>query len=357
MIASRLGLIAVLAVFAVGAGGCTNTGSLMPGTAGMQQRTSFPMPSSKERVRIKEFADLPQYSNDYAPSAIASGPEHSLWVTDTIDQDYGENLVAQINTSGARLNTYYYQGLSTEGSSFQDITAGPDGALWITDYYNSQIVRMATDGTFSTFKLYTPPIGITAGPDKALWFTEYSAIGRITTKGSVTTYAVGTLDDDITAGPDGALWFTETTGNAIGRITTHGKITTYTKGISSGAGPYSIAPGPDGALWFTEATGGRIGRITTSGKVTEYSRGITPTEEPVGIAAGPDGAMWFTESETYGSYTLRDSKVGRITMIGRVSEYSKGLSGSSGPGDIVAGPDGNMWFVEGNADRTGRVRI
>jgi virginiamycin B lyase len=357
MFAIRFGLIAVLAVFAVGAGGCTNAGSLTPGTAEMQQRTSFPMPLGKERVRIKEFADLPQYSNDYSPSAIASGPEHSLWVTDTIDQDYGENLVAQINTSGARLNTYYYQGLSTEGSSFGDITAGPDGALWITDYYNSQIVRMTTDGTFSTFKLYTPPIGITAGPDKALWFTEYSAIGRITTKGSVTTYAVGTLDDDITTGPDGALWFTETTGNAIGRITTHGKVTTFTKGISSGAGPYSIAPGPDGALWFTEATGGRIGRITTSGKVTEYSRGITPTEEPVGIAAGPDGAMWFTECESYGSYRIRDSKVGRITMTGRVSEYSKGLSGSSGPGDIVAGPDGNMWFVEGDADRTGRIRI
>src|SRR5580692_6418089 len=109
MIASRLGLIAVLAVFAVGAGGCTNTGSLMPGTAGMQQRTSFPMQLGKERVRIREFADLPQYSNDYSPSAIASGPQHSLWVTDEIDQDYGENLVARIDTSGTRLKTYYYQ--------------------------------------------------------------------------------------------------------------------------------------------------------------------------------------------------------------------------------------------------------
>ncbi len=278
-------------------------------------------------------------------------------MTDVIDQDYGENLVARIDTSGKRKKTFYYQGTLTEGSSFEDITAGPDGALWITDYNKSQIVRMTTDGTFSTFKLNAPPIGITVGPDKALWFTEYAAIGRITTKGSVTIYPAGTLDEDITAGPDGALWFTETTGNAIGRITTHGKITTYTKGISSGAGPYSIAPGPDGALWFTEATGGRIGRITTSGKVTEYSRGITPTEEPVGIAAGPDGAMWFTEYETYDSYTIRDSKLGRITMTGRVSEYAKGLSGSSGPEDIVAGPDGNMWFVETFADRTGRVTL
>src|SRR5271163_3494667 len=126
MIAMRLTRIAALAAFAVELAGCSNAGGLMPGTAGMQQRESFPF--ARERVRIKEFADLPQYSNDYFPSAIASGPQHSLWVTDTIDQDYGENLVAQINTSGARLKTFYYQGLSTEGSSFQDITAGPDGA-------------------------------------------------------------------------------------------------------------------------------------------------------------------------------------------------------------------------------------
>ena len=165
----------------------------------------FPTPLAKGRVRIKEFADLPQYYDDYSPSAIASGPRHSLWVTDDIDQDYGENLVARIDTSGTLLKTFYYQGRSTEGSSFQDITAGPDGALWITDYYDSQIVRMTTDGVFSTFSLKTEPLGITVGRDKALWFTEYSAIGRITTKGSVTIYPAGDLDNDITAGPDGAL--------------------------------------------------------------------------------------------------------------------------------------------------------
>jgi streptogramin lyase len=44
-------------------------------------------------------------------------------------------------------------------------------------------------------------------------------------------------------------------------------------------------------------------------------------------------------------------------MTGKISQYSKGLSGGSGPGDIVAGPDGNMWFVESHADSTGRVSL
>jgi hypothetical protein len=44
-------------------------------------------------------------------------------------------------------------------------------------------------------------------------------------------------------------------------------------------------------------------------------------------------------------------------MAGRITEYSKGVSGSSGPSDIVAGPDGNMWFVESDADKTGRLSL
>jgi virginiamycin B lyase len=102
--------------------------------------------------------------------------------------------------------------------------------------------------------------------------------------------------------------------------------------------------------------GGRIGRITTDGKVTEYSRGITPTEEPVDLAAGPDGAMWFTEFESYGSYQIRASKIGRIAMNGKIHEYSRGIDSNAEPTTITQGPDGNMWFVETFADKTGRVR-
>jgi len=39
--------------------------------------------------------------------------------------------------------------------------------------------------------------------------------------------------------------------------------------------------------------------------VTEFSAGVTPSSEPKGIAAGPDGNLWFTEGAT--------SRIGRIT--------------------------------------------
>jgi virginiamycin B lyase len=68
---------------------------------------------------------------------------------------------------------------------------------------------------------------ITAGPDSALWFTEYNSgkIGRITSAGVITELFLttsGGAPTNITAGPDGALWFIENFANRIGRIATAG---------------------------------------------------------------------------------------------------------------------------------------
>src|SRR5438093_608793 len=70
---------------------------------------------------------------------------------------------------------------------------------------------------FREFPVPTPnsyPIGITAGPDGNLWFTEFfaSEIGRVTTGGAITEFPVPTPNsgpNDISAGPDGNVWFTE----------------------------------------------------------------------------------------------------------------------------------------------------
>ncbi len=351
----------LLGSFAAFASGCSNSGggAALPSMPSAQRASPASLPKFRGHVRIREFSDLPTYSTYYTPASVAAGPDGKLWVIDTIDQDFGANAVVAIATSGKRRNTFYYPGLSSEGAGFQDIAAGADGALWITDQYNQQIVRMTTKGSFTNFAMpgFVSPFAITAGPDHALWFTAQTssgnAIGRITTAGRIKLYANPAQASDIAAGPDGALWFTEDEVDRIARITTRGRITEYSQGITPGSRPLSITPGPDGALWFTESAGGRIGRITTSGSVTEYSRGITPSEQPYDLAAGPDGAIWFTESKQYASF----AQVGRISMSGRINQYSKGLDRESEPTSIVAGPDNRMWFVESAADKMGRLTI
>jgi streptogramin lyase len=360
MIALRFSLAVALGAFGAVAAGCSAAHYGPPYSAiGL---TSQDVAAAKEQVTIVQFADLPKRGRGYLPTAITSGPDGSLWAVDTIDQDSGENAVVKIATSGKQEHKFDYGGLTSEGADFMGIATGPDGALWITDSYNYQILRMTTNGTYTGYALNgTTPLGIVSGPDNALWFTALnssgSEIGRITTDFKTTYYPATGGALGITVGPDKALWFTEYYGNGIGRITTDGKVTEFTKGISGGAYPDSIAAGPDGALWFTEYQGDRIGRITTSGKVTEYSRGVLSGEHLAGIAAGPDGAMWFTGTRNYGSHSYSTARLGRITMSGNIVQFDKGLTASSDPTAIVLGPDRKLWFVESATDQIGRASL
>jgi virginiamycin B lyase len=205
------------------------------------------------------------------------------------------------------------------------------------------------DKLITEFKLPTKgawPYGITAGSDGALWFAEngsaagyskVSGIGRITTSGEITEYPIGEPVGPvwITSGSDGALWFTEAGGSSIGRITTDGTITQYAVGSYH---VWSITAGPDGALWFTQRAtqeGGFVVRMTTSGQVTKFK---TPHDFAVAMAFGPDGNIWVADQGGF---------VSRMTPQGEFTEFAVNFEqGGYGGyvGDIVAGPDGAMWF-------------
>ena len=79
----------------------------------------------------------------------------------------------------------------------------------------------------------TSPYGITAGPDGALWFTNYgnNSIGRITTAGVVTNYTGPRIDapqGDHRRARRGAVVHQPADRDSIGRITTAGVVTNYT---------------------------------------------------------------------------------------------------------------------------------
>jgi hypothetical protein len=86
-----------------------------------------------------------------------------------------------------------------------------------------------------------------------------------------------------------------------------------------------------------------IGRITPSGEIIEISVPAVP--DPVGITAGPDGNVWFTDG---------DGSVGRVTPQGAVTSFP---TPNSSPNSIAAGPDGNLWFTEVDGNRIGRLEI
>ena len=132
------------------------------------------------------------------------------------------------------------------------------------------------------------PYGITAGPDGALWVTLVHTAHRTTHRRR--SAEAPALDSPacgptvITTGPDGALWFTGP-GPRVGRITLDGRTQSFPVPTPE-AGPFGITAGPDGAMWFTEMNTNRIGRITGDGEITEFT---LPVEGgfPSAITAGP----------------------------------------------------------------------
>src|SRR5438445_4888517 len=82
-----------------------------------------------------------------------------------------------------------------------------------------------------------------------------------------------------------------------------------------------------------------------AGRIKEFP---VPTagSAPGDITAGPDGNMWFTESV--------GNNIGRINPTGVVTEFPVPTP-SSYPAGIARGPDGNLWFTENDANQIGRL--
>jgi streptogramin lyase len=212
------------------------------------------------------------------------------------------------------------------------------------------------------------PRSIAVGADGNLWFTEAEGnrIGRITPKGAITEFRIGKSKNPykIAGGSDGNLWFTERIGNKIGAITIAGTLVHEYAVPSSDAGPYDIAAGPDGNMWFTEGNSNEdapdnIGRVTPGGDVTEFPLS-TCVCFPFGITTGPDGNIWPSEElgatpeMNGGSYGTVD----RVSSDGKaIDRFAISTTETVLPGEMAAGPDGNVWFGEISGERhsVGRV--
>ena len=74
---------------------------------------------------------------------------------------------------------------------------------------------------------------------------------------------------------------------------------------------------------------------------------LTAGSAPYGITAGPDGNLWFTESQA--------NQIGTINPTTHALSEFPILTDGSGPLGITAGPDGNLWFAEYTANQIGMI--
>lgn len=222
------------------------------------------------------------------PLHIISGPDGNLWFV-----ELWSNKIGRLSPDGVITEFP----IPTPNSDPYSIVSGPDGNFWFVGLRYNKIGKITPAGVITEFSVQAPksateeangsqslakessPIDITSGPDGNLWFTEYrgNQIGKISPQGVITEFPLPTArsyPNSITRGADGNLWFTESGGmnwNLIGRITPTGAITEFAIPTAN-SDPSHIISGADGNLWFGEyGIDAKIGKVSPAGVITEYS--------------------------------------------------------------------------------------
>ena len=298
--------------------------------------TQHPLPKTAENVQ-----------------AITSGP-YGLVIAALPETSSGGAIYDTVTTTPA-----FTIKPGPAGLAASELFTGPDGNLW---YQNQSPLSTVVDvtGGGQVVKVPTGPLSGKRDSFASIGATTWTAnlagsIERLAPDGKITTEPIpfpvqGPVT--IVAAPDGSLWFTELQRGFIGEITPVGEAIEHP--IANGESlpgsfgftcPYGIAVGPDGALWFTELHTGRIGRMTETGALQEFTilttesslrRGLNfPT--PRNIVAGPDGAMWFTDPG--------DGSIGRISMTGEITEFPVPTKTNAIP-EVITSYGGELWFSE-----------
>lgn len=98
--------------------------------------------------------------------------------------------------------------------------------------------------------------------------------------------------------------------------------------------PTAVVAAPGNAIWFTDASG--VNQIDAVGRIHRYPVNSSPAD----LAAGPDGDVWFIDADA--------DAIGHLTPDGRATEFAtKGR-----PSDVAVGSDGNAWYIDqGNLGR------
>jgi virginiamycin B lyase len=233
-----------------------------------------------------------------------------------------------------------------------------DGSLWISES-GEAVARRLPSGRLRQYRLpgsENSPGDLEEGPDGAIWIAGFEEFIRIDPgNGSIGIGAsfgphpnpeVG-LPEAVAAGPDGAVWFGE--GGMpphLLRVEPNGSTSTYTlPGVEKEAAINGMALGPDRAIWLSlsEEFGsghGEVGRFTPDGRLRLWR--LPADHAPQQIVAGPDGALWFAEA---------DHHIGRITTDGEISEFT--LRPGLAVNDIAVGEGDSLWFT--TKKRVGRI--
>ncbi|ARK98201.1 hypothetical protein BOC43_28645 [Burkholderia pseudomallei] len=230
-------------------------------------------------------ASSAKFSN---PRGVALGTGGMLYVA-----DQGNNAIRKITPDGtvstlAGGSQGFVNGQASSAKFLMpaDVAAGTSGTLYVADYGNHAIRKITPDGTVSTLAggssgfadgqgtsaKFFGPIGIAVDTSDTLYVADFgnNAIRKIATDGTVSTLAGGggsgsvdgqgtsakfTRPAGIVVDTSGTLYVADSGNNAIRKITPDGTVSTLARGLNL---PMAIALDSGGTLYVTDTNNNTI---------------------------------------------------------------------------------------------------
>jgi len=363
------------------------------------------------------FADGAAKSASFArPFAIAVDAKGTLYVGDTFNSKVRTIALDGTVKTLAGSGTGYVDGKANVARFYRPFGVAVDakGVAHVSDWGNSLIRRVAADGTTSTFvgalnagfvdgkaslARFDGPRGVAADSHGHVYIADYDnhAIRRMAPDGAISTVAGGTkgLADGVGkaakfyrpialhVAPSGLIYAADNYNHAIRQVTPLGEVTTVVGGKGAGAvdgpssgaklnSPHGLAMGDAGVLYVADSTNHRIRAIawkpgmgatvaTLAGSSKGYADGkgaAAKFDLPYGLTLGNDGLIYITE--IIGNRIRRITPAGVVTTVagGGTSSSFDGLGKSArflAPSAIDVLPSGDLVVVGSTSNRIRRV--
>jgi streptogramin lyase len=323
-------------------------------------------------ARAADVTVYPIPTSDSGPTSLISGPGGNLY--------FGESNVFKIGkinpAAPAAVTEFPLPVPSTsagDGDDGPEFLASSGGQIWaITDDFET-LYAMSPTGSLSVPLHWDGSEATGISPDAAggVWIFDKNGsvngqpavLQRIDPPApnyplqAVPTDAINQTFSPLALSPDGNTeWYAEDTP---GQVDLASFDTETAEQVKLPVPIYdqtyqitSLAFSSNGTLWFTEhaplhltlPVGGAIGELPP-GSLTPrlvYAVPDTVNLAPASLAPGPGGTMFFTYAKGIGMISPR----GKVTL-GDLSPYS--------PQSVVDASDGNLWFVDKQANSIGSI--
>jgi virginiamycin B lyase len=241
------------------------------------------------RVRNGHVERLPTSSRNVEPLGLAVAADGSAWYTDLTAR-----AIARISSAGEIARFV----LDTPIARLGRLAIAPDGAAWFADPTGYGMTKLK-DGVFSRYQIESArggPYGVAVTADGAIWATLQNGnqLLRVAIDGTGTTFDLprgGAVPTDIAAGSDGSVWFLQFRLNRIGRFK-DGKFSDVEAGQEN-AGLSGIAVAPNEDVWFGMMRRASLGRLR-NGHIAVFAL-PRDNARPFSVTVDRDGNVWYAD--------------------------------------------------------------